>query len=313
MLRDRTFQTACLALVMTAVGLFARPRSPELTGMSYEAFVSRKMTARGRWDVVLAGDSRTQMGLLPDAMSLVLSGLRIFNFGFDHNGYAADYLDALESMLDPESSTPTLVLGITPQLLTPEAAENGEFAYLAARRPTVALYNRFVGVRLAAFAPYDLRPLFDEVRGRPRTLYYRYYSPDGSIASWKEPEDTLLQVRRYEGRFDGNQVSDTLQAQLVSRVTRWRKAGIEVFAIRLPTSAPMRDLEERESGFDEDAFVDEFERAGGHWIPVPPGRYHTHDGSHLHERSARELSRRIAEEIEHTRVPTHDGTIRGGP
>ena len=38
--------------------------------------------------------------------------------------------------------------------------------------------------------------------------------------------------------------------------------------------------------------------AGGQWIDVPQTEFHTHDGSHLRDDAARELSTYIARKIE---------------
>ncbi len=296
-LRDRTTQTVLLAIVFGALAFTMRPTNSAVTGMEYGAFLHRKMTARGRWDLVLAGDSRSMVGLLPSAMQQELPNTRIYNFGFDHNGYSRAYLDAMESMLDPSSLNPTLLLGATPQSLTPEASANSQFAYLAAKRPGALWYDRYIGRHLNAFAPYDLRLMWAELGWREVQGYHRHYSEDGSVPSWMDTEDTLSQIRRYQGRFEGNQVSDTLMSQLIDRVRAWTESGVTVYATRLPTSQPMRDLETRESGFDEAWFVTEFEAAGGRWIPVPSGAFRTYDGSHLREESAGRLSRLIAERI----------------
>lgn len=297
MIRDRTLQTLALAASIIVIIGLVRPGDPAVTGMNYVAFEYRKMNVWRQWDLVLAGDSRSQMGLLPSAMQGPLAGERIYNFAFDHGGYGREYLDSLSSMLDPESLRPTLLLGITPQSLSPEAAANNQFAYLAAKRPGAALYDRYVGMYLDVLAPLDLRHLWREVSGQPQARYYRHYAEDGSVPSYLVPEDTLYQVNRYQGRFLNNQVSDSLVGHLLNQVRAWHDRGIEVYGIRLPTSLPMRLLEETESGFDEEEFIRGFSTAGGIWLPVPEGDFRTYDGSHLKRESAEALSRRLVEEI----------------
>jgi hypothetical protein len=52
-------------------------------------------------------------------------------------------------------------------------------------------------------------------------------------------------------------------------------------------------LEAERSDFDEPAFAEAFERAGGAWLRFS-GSYHSYDGSHLREDAARALSRDVA-------------------
>jgi hypothetical protein len=69
-------------------------------------------------------------------------------------------------------------------------------------------------------------------------------------------------------------------------------------------------LEERESGFEEAAFVRRFTSAGGVWLRFPPGRYFSYDGTHLTRDSAVRFSRDLAERL---RASHHGMPLRPSP
>lgn len=286
------------AIFITAAGLSA-PASPWInTGVPNDAFWIDKAFHDKTYDIVVAGDSRVLKGISPRAMEKVLEGVKIFNFGFDHNAFTQSYLRTTESLVDRKSRQKAILLGISPQSLTREAAQRNGFLALRGNGRFKRFKMRYLQPYLSFFEPYNLYQIFEIVRGIPPVLYYQHHTPGGWVASHKEPEDPFYQIRRYQGRFDNNQVSSTLTRQLFEYVRRWRQAGIEVLAMRLPTSPAMLALENNESGFDQERFVREFEKAGGSWIELEQNGYHSYDGSHLHKDAAIKLSVQIARKLE---------------
>ena len=295
---DRFVITVGIGLLLIILTGFLRPPAEWVqSGMNRAEFWVRKVNSAGNYDFVIAGDSRTLIGISPSAMQTVLPGQRISNFGFDHNAYNGQYLEAIENHLDPESSSKTILLGITPQSLTPEAASRNGFLSLRSRTKSEILTHLYLAKYLDHFKSFDPYDLSGYLRGKQRTKYIQHFDKDGFIASRKEPEDTMYQIRRYDGRFDSNLVSEFLVSQLTDYIRDWTSRDISVYGVKLPTAEPMDRLELEESGFDDAGFVARFEAAGGIWIELERGQYHTYDGSHLHENSAKKLSIAIAELI----------------
>ncbi len=312
MQQPRLSHTIVAAAILITVAGMSAPASPWInTGVPNDAFWITKAFHDRTYDMVVAGDSRVLKGISPRAMEKVLEGVTIFNYGFDHNAYTQVYLSATESLVDQRSQRKAILLGISPQSLTQEAAQRNGFLALRESDRFKRFKMRYVQPYLNFFEPYNLYQIFEIVRGIPPVLYYQHHTPDGWVASHKEPEDPFYQIRRYQGRFDNNQVSPMLTQQLLDYVRRWRKAGIDVFAMRLPTSPAMLALENSQSGFDQERFVAEVEKAGATWIELEQTGYHSYDGSHLRKDAAIELSIQIARKLE-SRIVTDRQQAKSG-
>lgn len=294
----RTLHTLLLAGLFVLVSGLMSPPSPWInTGVGSDAFWLTKAFHSQQHDMILAGDSRVLKGLSPSAMANVWPSMSIFNFGFDHNAFTEAYLDEMERILDRSGAHPVMVLGISPQSLTLEAAQQNGFSSLRSLGRFDRFQRRYMSSLLVFFAPYNLYVWADALRGIPGFKYYQHHHEDGWVASRKEPEDPAYQIRRYQGRFDNNQVNDDMVRRLMNRVRQWTLEGIHVFALRLPTSPAMWSLENRESGFDSRLFIHSLEEAGGIWLEIDPFAYHSYDGSHLREDAAVRLSNDIALEM----------------
>jgi len=295
-MRSRTITVIGLALGLILFLGWAKPPYEWVnSGVNHREFwVNKRFNNQGKMDMVLAGDSRVLRGLSPSAMTEILSGRRIINYGFDANGYTSTYLEEIERTLDPVSDNRSVVLSITPQSLAPRASRRNGFLSLTQKGEFDLFVDRNLARYLEFFRPYELDYYWNKLRGIRKPMYVQNFRPDGWIASYKEPEDTLYQIRRYQGRFDNNKVSGKIVDRLIESVIKWHNQGIDVYGIRLPTSQPMLTLEDSVSGFDEASFKSAFVGAGGEWIDIPSGLYKSYDGSHLHEESARRLSKELA-------------------
>jgi hypothetical protein len=292
--------TSALLLSAAAIWLagLAAPTSPWInTGVPEEAFWISKAFHAWTCDMILAGDSRVLKGISPAAMEKVMPSTRIYNFGFDHNAYTKKYLLALEALVDRTSPHKSILLGISPQSLTLEAARRNGFLALRKNDRFERFEKRCLEPYLSFFKPYNLYLFVDWLRRVPVAKYYQHHYSDGWVASYKEPEDPLYQVRLYRGRFANNRVSPEMTHQLLDFVHRWRQSGIVVFGLRLPTSPAMLALENRQSGFDQAQFVHAFKAAGGIWLYFNQTGYHSYDGSHLRRDAAIRLSTELARRI----------------
>lgn len=294
-MKNRTTKVIGIALgFIIFLGMVKPPYEWVNSGVNRKQFwINKRFDSEGKMDIVLAGDSRVLRGLSPSAISEFLPGRRIINYGFDANGYTAAYLEAIESTLDSLSDNRAILLSITPQSLAPRASRRNGFLSISQKGDYDLFVDRHLARYIEFFRPYPLEYYWYKLRGVRQTLYTQNFQPDGWIASYKEPEDTLYQIRRYQGRFDNNQVSDEIVNRLNKFVKHWSNQGIDVYGIRLPTSEPMLTLEDSASGFNESSFKIAFIDAGGKWFGIPSGLYKSYDGSHLHEESARRLSQEL--------------------
>lgn len=128
-------------------------------------------------------------------------------------------------------------------------------------------------------------------------MYYQEFYPDqGWVASWKVPSDSTKALQVYVRHFTDNSVDSMLVKNLINRVNKWVKKGIKVYTFRPPTTSAVV-LENRMSDFDENAFIESFEKVGGQWIHIPVAGFVSYDGNHLEKESALKLSSRLGKII----------------
>ncbi len=299
----RTALTLLASAALSVVVGSALPPPPTFqvnTGVHPERFWTTKARWTASFDVALGGDSRVFRGLSPAAMASELPGLRIANYGFSSVGFSSSYLQALRATLDPKSTKPTIVLGVTPHSLTAQAREANGFLAERARSP------REVAMRLT-FSPLAdfFRPVrFDEwLAPRPPTVYRQHHHPDGWVASRLEPPSPDGALREYRRNLEP--LDADVVRSLVEHVRAWRAEGVEVVACRPPASPALRELEEQMTGYREPAIAACLRAAGARWVRLAERA--TYDGSHLDEHEAIAWSRELA-----LRIARHDDDDLGG-
>ncbi len=240
---------ALSAVVVTAT-VATRPR--DVRGVYPDRLWSDKAHWHAVADVVLAGDSRTAIGLSPAEMAAHLEGVRIRNFGFEAVDFSPQYLKAVEEVLDPASLHKMIVLGVTPLSLTGSAkVKNGFAANLAV--PKAGLPGRLLDHlqwHLRRMDTADLHGFFLH-----RTNSYAEYHEDGWVARWQVRDSLQGTLDGYRKLFDGNLVDAEIRDGVLRQVGEWTRRGIRVYGFRPPTCREMVDLETAISGFDETAFV----------------------------------------------------------
>ena len=224
------------------------------------------------YDVVLAGDSRTYVGVCPSAMAGALPGYRIANFGFDACGLSTAYLHSLERLLDLGHGPKVVIVGVTPHSLTLLAGRGqSPFSRLSSKPRLETLLALYATRAVPRFAPYDLARLKDKALGREQEggLLHHYASDGwcGTVRNCSTPQAQRLAVEKtldaYYDSFQGNPVSGKVIADFLTVVRRWRAEGIVVYGFRPPTPVAMSQLENREGNFDESSFTAAFAR--GRW------------------------------------------------
>jgi hypothetical protein len=284
--------TLMLSAALIAATIVMRPR--DVTGPNPHRLWADKAHWQAVADVVLAGDSRTTIGLSPEAVATHVEDARIVNFGFEASVFTPEYLKGIEEVLDPASPRKIIVLGTTPLSVT-RAGRNQNSFVENRRRPVAGTLTRIldpVEWNLRRMDTSDLKAFFF---GQLNS--FSEYHSDGWVARWQVRDSPTKELAAYRKLFAGNTVDTTLQNGLCDQVRRWTQGGIRVYAFRPPTTADMVDLENQRSGFDEAAFVRQFQAAGGRWLIVRQVGYRTYDGSHLSRDGAIQFSGDLAELI----------------
>jgi hypothetical protein len=255
-----------------------------------------------KYDCVVTGDSRVYRGISASAIEQKLPGLTVFNFGYSSGSFSPFMLDKIESKLDHNAKRPIIVIGVTPYSLTPKASADQHIReQLGKKREEIWEYLYFEPLK-KIFEPFSVQAMYESRKRRKDSVAAPYYHQEsyyreGWVASWKIPADPKAALPGYVKDFTDNTVSQQAIDTLINRVRLWRRAGIEVYGFRPPTTIDMVKLEKDLSGFDEIAFVEKFQNAGGSWIDLSVTDYESYDGSHLTKRSAIEVSEKIGEYI----------------
>ncbi len=282
---DRTARTLLLAVLLMAIMGSSRP--VESHGLYFSEYWARK----GGWnkcaDMVLAGDSRTLAGLSPHEMKKYFPGARIYNYGFGAAWFSSEYMDKVESLLDPNSKNKTIIMGISPHSLTKHDPDAGDFFTIYSQSER----ERFMNIHLAALITFfDPLSFKDALKGifpslaeehTEKTLY-----ADGWIAAFRESDSIKNALIRYTSFYKQSLVDPCNIENVTRHVKRWTSLGIKVYGFIPPTCKEMHQLESTISGLDQQDFVNKFEASGGVWIDTDPTAYHTFDGSHLQDDGA---------------------------
>ena len=222
---------------------------------------------------------------------------RICNYSFLACGYESRYLSKIEELLDPRSSSKTIILGITPHSLVNRSLVGSGFLERLDRNYVDLLADARLGEVLFWFRPYSLEEIYYAVTDNIEDGYFQTHHPDGWIASRKWPENPLEGLHYYQRRYGDSRIANATVENLYRWVTRWSDQGYHVYGFRPPTNQEMEDLENQLSGFNESSFSEGFENAGGAWLSFPAGEYASYDGSHLREDGSVLFSKDLATKI----------------
>lgn len=287
---------ALLTFVVLWLGTLWLRGPLRVESLSERAFYAAKVSWWHRFDMVVAGDSRVARAVSPQRMEAVLPGYRIGNLGFNANSLVyAPYLRYVDDSLAAKSKRRVVVIGVAPYELTPRSAEiNGyiEYARAPAPRDRPRVSHDFRQKLLELISPIPVRKL--SVPGK--TL--EHFDGRGFIATQRYPVDESARLPRYRLKFDGNQVDQSLTELLFKAIETWSRRGVRVFGFEPPVSDGLQTLERELSGFEREAFQQEFTRRGGIWLSDLGSGYQTYDGEHLLVTSALRFSDALAARLE---------------
>ena len=297
-INDRVTQTVALGAFFVLLGGLYRP--PELIERSGEdprhLFLNKAHNAKD-YDVVLGGDSRMYSCLSPAEMSAVLGDIRIINFGFELTGFDDMYLDRIREVVNANSEYATIVLGVTPQSLTPASGQETGFKSSIRKTGWPLMRDMYMPRFLRFFDPYEFRYLIRYLRGESPSRHLWRYNADGFVDVDMVPLVAVDKVEGVKRTFEGNQVAEERVRQLMDYVTRWSGEGIQVYGFRPPTSTAIATMEDEFSGYNETEIRKRFEAAGGVWLEVQHGKYGSYDGHHLLGYAARVFSTDFANQM----------------
>lgn len=292
--------------ILTLLGLLALgPVLPDLptSSMRSEQFWSHKIQPEARFDVVVIGDSRIYRGIDPETLEQAMrqkDSLRVFNFGFSSAGLDSSFIQAGAALLDPASTQPTILLGVSPSTLADENMVNTHY-HQEANRTTLSIWQRkHLNPKLSYFDPSSPELIRNAYLNK-KEGYFQDYRLNGWIASEKYPKDVWKDFWMVEQGYHNARFSLQYQTNLIKQVTAWTAAGIEVFAFRPPAVEHVEGVENK-APINRPALIAQLEAAGATWITIPDRySYETYDGNHLEQRSAERLSEVLGNAIKQTR------------
>lgn len=292
----RAILTLVFAVAFILVFGSLRPK-PISSLIKKEKFWADKVHTNKKYDLVFAGDSRVYRGIDPRSISEELNGIKALNFGFSSAGFNDQMCYEITARLDPKSEQKIIVLGITPYSLTPKAQDNSHFLQEKNRPLKEVFTRRFIAPALHFFDPVKPEELLKSDAESPG--YYEEFKKDGWVASYKIPAKPEQALKSYVRNFKENRVSNAVVSALMEQVKNWRDKKYWVFALRMPSSLAMEQLEDSISGFDEEELKAAFRFHGGIWLDLEPRfEFESYDGSHLERESAKKLSAHIGRLIE---------------
>ena len=229
-----------------------------------------------------------------------MKGVRIINFGFSAAGLNKYMYEEAFKKLDPNSPLKVIVIGLSPNSLTPSSAQNSHYIQENTRSLDYIISHALIPSIENYLSPLSQEMVSQYIKGafniKDTQGYYQQFYDTGWVSSWPIT-DNLNGLQRYTELFKTSKVSNELIKQLMEQTKLWRENNLLVFAFRMPTYPQMVILENQMSGFNEKQISQEFEMNGGIWLDFSKNEYHSYDGSHLDKKSAVQFSRDLADQI----------------
>ncbi len=300
MIKDRLTILAIVLLPILILAGYLKPveNNPVIASKpEYNRFWTNKVHQSEKYNGIIIGDSRTYRGVDPATLTSKIQTINFFNFAFSAGGLNNEIYKATDERLKTDNNQKVILIGVTPWSLTQHAAANGQFRSEMGRTQAEVLDRVYFAYYTKFFNP--VKPsvyIFQETK-TPKELYYQEYYDNGWVASHIEPENQKKALKSSKESFTKNKVDEQLLNDLLKQIKRWSESGISVFVYRPPTTPELRQMEDEVSEFNENLLQTAVKLAGGTYIQVNINDYHSYDGSHLTETSARKFSSFLADEI----------------
>lgn len=284
-LKDRTFGTLVLAGIL--VVFMGSTRPPVTTGLYPNEYWALKSDWYHCAEVLLVGDSRTLCGLSPKKMQQYLPDSKIYNYGFGGAWFSTEYLNKVETILNPQSNKRIIVLGITPHSLTKRDMRTGNFYEIMSMPRSEKFFNTRLAKLAYFFEPWSFKEAVEEISpSRNKNHTESVFYPDGWISVDENPGSVEKGLKKYIGYYQERLVDPCNVDNVIRYVDKWVRQGIRVYGFMPPTCRRMYDLEMKISGIDTAGLIRRFKDARGIWIDTDPAAYDSFDGSHLRDEDA---------------------------
>jgi len=297
MLKKRLFLTALIFwFCVLMINLIRRPVSDSTTLI--DALMSEKISWKNRFDLVVTGDSRTLVGISPQAMQSVLPGYKIGNLGFGALVYSQEYMDYIRMTLLSPVKNRVIVIGFSPRSLLLSMKPDCFFRKLSegARIPLqieLSMHSRWLQALFRELSVGDINIRFFENNRRCMVILFK----SGWLASRLFPEKAKASMSEYKNLFYKGKIDEELLEVIYRNTEAWTAEGIKVFGIRIPTSPNLFVIEKEMSGFEEQNIRRRFEKSGGIWLNPDISYFVAYDGSHARYDSAVYYSKSLADEL----------------
>lgn len=271
-----------MAIIFTGLILPNLPSSP----MMKDAFWSKKVLNKDKYDIVIAGDSRVYRGINPYFFDSVFYGKRSYNFGFSSAGMSEDYILKSANMLKSDGAG-ILILGISPNSFLPSSIKNKHYYSLISHNRKDLLIKLDLYPYLHFF---DRRTISDFYKFWKREAYFESFNMEsGYVSSDKLPVTPIAAVNAYKKQFQNEQPVSL--KTFFKCIIGLREKGINVILVRIPIGLEMKQLEDETCS----EFLDELENTcklnGLLYYDYSAFRYQTYDGSHLSSESSGNFTR----------------------
>lgn len=296
MFSKRVISTLLTALILSVlIGLLSNKIPTEELKKQFFAY---KIHNNNNYDLLLAGDSRVFRGLSSKPFEEVL-GLRTFNLGFSAVIFDDIMFDLINEKLDENSTSPSIIVAITPHSLTKYSYSNGHIRRVEKmKREDVLLYNYFLRAA-SVFAPYSFSELvqLSPVTQAPKQAFHQeFFKKQGWIDSDFDTRQPQYALKSYHSTFNNREIDTAIKEGLFDQVEFWKSKGYDVYGFIPPSSPNIESLERSYSGFLDGDIAKGFMAHKGLWICLD-SLYESYDGSHLSGESAIRLSNEIAYKI----------------
>ena len=207
------------------------------------------------------------------------TGTRVLNFGFNTVALSPEYIDAAVRKLDPASRVRTLVIGIAPRALTPLNTRVSGYVEENTRPWDEKFFNLHLNRINSLLRPITLPALVRNLMQARRSE--KDFFPAGWMSVSLRPPNPSEDLGVYRRIFLNNAVSESMQKDLLAKLSQVRSSGVRIVAFRPPVAPALLDAEESMSGFEQDTFVKRLNAVGVEWLPQIEGSFLITDGSHI--------------------------------
>lgn len=277
--------------IVFAICKWMLPQLPS-SAMAFDGFWVNKVYEKAENDVVFIGDSRVYRGINPHVIDSILD-IKSFNFGFSSSGLDTFMLNRGLEKLKPNGKK-TIVFGLSVNQFLTWSLANGHYHSLLDLKPSDVFVRKYLYSHLKFADPYGMSDFYYLYKGEK---YFETFYPDnGYVASNKLPMDSTAALEAYEKQFAKAEFGEENFKVLLHRIKELQKEGYRFYALRMPCTHAMWQLEDSRFIGQMKKLMSELESNKVRLLDVQ-GHFTSYDGSHLTAKSADILSGIIANKM----------------